>query len=534
MEEIEQIPVIDIFAGPGGLGEGFSSFRTRDGYQPFRISLSVEKDPRAHETLKLRSFLRQFPVGAAPEEYYQVLRGELKLEDLPERLQNKPNVLAAWKTAEKEAVCAELGASEESHKLIGSAIQKSVKNRKQPWVLIGGPPCQAYSIAGRARNKGIADYRIEDDHRSSLYQEYLRIIAEHWPSVFVMENVKGLLSATVNNQKIFEKIITDLESPLEASGEKRRVNSSQRYRIVPLVKPRNSLVDGAWQPGDFLVASEHHGIPQIRHRVFLIGIREDLGDVELPFLTPSKAPSVAEIVGGLPPLRSGLSRKRVGSRYINLKDSPELWRQTLIEQTVRSTPEDERRWLKSVSNGTIPSIRDEILSIVSNLDSSPEDRGSEFVSWKTESSLPSRLRDWYLDLRLGGVCNHSTRGHMDTDLARYLFATCYAKVNGVSPKLSQFPADLQPNHKNASSGDFDDRFRVQIAGKPSSTISGVSGLGPGFFLPLFFDFPPSSSSGAEKKNVEIPPTGSVALPRAISTSSLTLFLTNSISLCRDL
>ncbi len=174
MEEIEQIPVIDIFAGPGGLGEGFSSFRTRDGCQPFRISLSVEKDPRAHETLKLRSFLRQFPVGAAPEEYYQVLRGELKLEDLPERLQNKPDALAAWNTAEREAVCAELGASEESHKIIGSAIRKSVKNRKQPWVLIGGPPCQAYSIAGRARNKGIADYRIEDDHRSSLYQEYHR------------------------------------------------------------------------------------------------------------------------------------------------------------------------------------------------------------------------------------------------------------------------------------------------------------------------------------------------------------------------
>lgn len=89
MEEGEQIPVIDIFAGPGGLGEGFSAFKTPEGDQPFRISLSVEKDPCAHETLKLRSFYRQFPEGEAPDEYYQVLRGELNLLDLPECLHTR-------------------------------------------------------------------------------------------------------------------------------------------------------------------------------------------------------------------------------------------------------------------------------------------------------------------------------------------------------------------------------------------------------------------------------------------------------------
>ncbi len=173
MEEGKQIPVIDLFAGPGGLGEGFSAFRTHDGHHPFRISLSVEKDPWAHQTLKLRSFYRQFPEGAAPDEYYQVLRGELQLADLPGCLQKKPDVLAAWHSAEREAVCAELGASEESHIEISRTILKSIKNGKQPWVLIGGPPCQAYSLAGRVRNRGIENYRIENDHRSSLYQEYL-------------------------------------------------------------------------------------------------------------------------------------------------------------------------------------------------------------------------------------------------------------------------------------------------------------------------------------------------------------------------
>jgi DNA (cytosine-5)-methyltransferase 1 len=471
MEEGEQIPVIDLFAGPGGLGEGFSSFKTPDGHRPFRISLSVEKDPWAHQTLRLRSFYRQFPDEEAPNEYYQVLRGELQLADLPERLQSKPDAMAAWHAAEREAVCAELGASEESHQVISKAIKKSVKNRKQPWVLIGGPPCQAYSVVGRVRNKGIQNYRIEDDRRSSLYQEYLRIIAEHWPSVFVMENVKGLLSATANNQWIFDKILDDLESPLEAAGCRQRVRRDQRYRIVPLIKPAHSLLQETWLPTDFLVSSERYGIPQIRHRVFLIGIREDLGDVDLPKLNPSPAPTVADMIGGLPPLRSGLSRKRIGSRYEALKDSPELWRQTLIEQTVRSAPQDERRWLKSFSNGSVPCIRDEILAVINRLDSSPEGLGSVFIPWKGDAKLPVALRKWYLDSRLEGVCNHESRRHMDTDLARYLFATCYAKVKGVSPKLGEFPADLQPDHRNAASGDFDDRFRVQVAGQPSTTIT---------------------------------------------------------------
>lgn len=62
---------------------------------------------------------------------------------------------------------------------------------------------------------------------------------------------------------------------------------------------------------------------------------------------------------------------------------------------------------------------------------------------------------------------------MDSDLARYLFATCHAHVLKESPKLNQFPADLQPNHKNATDKDliFDDRFRVQLAGSVATTVT---------------------------------------------------------------
>ncbi len=61
---------------------------------------------------------------------------------------------------------------------------------KKEFLLIGGPPCQAYSLVGRARTQGISN----NDHRVHLHEEYLRIIAKHLPAVFVMENVKGLLS----------------------------------------------------------------------------------------------------------------------------------------------------------------------------------------------------------------------------------------------------------------------------------------------------------------------------------------------------
>ena len=68
------IPIIDLFAGPGGLGEGFSAFQASDGRQSFHIALSIEKDPYAHRTLTLRSFFRQFEPGNAPTGYYDYLR----------------------------------------------------------------------------------------------------------------------------------------------------------------------------------------------------------------------------------------------------------------------------------------------------------------------------------------------------------------------------------------------------------------------------------------------------------------------------
>ena len=73
---LKPIKVIDLFAGPGGLGEGFSAYRSK-GDSFFKIAISIEKETSAHRTLTLRAVFRQFEHGKAPESYYAFLKGEL-------------------------------------------------------------------------------------------------------------------------------------------------------------------------------------------------------------------------------------------------------------------------------------------------------------------------------------------------------------------------------------------------------------------------------------------------------------------------
>jgi DNA (cytosine-5)-methyltransferase 1 len=459
--------VIDSFAGPGGLGEGFSAFQDK-GIHPFKIALSVEKEAAAHETLRLRSFFRQFPQGRVPDLYYDVLRRQVPLSELPDRLKTESGELfAKWQAADAEAMHAELGA-EDTRAEISRRIRSALGGKDKHWVLIGGPPCQAYSIVGRVRNRGVEKYTIDKDKRSTLYQEYLRIIAEHQPSIFVMENVKGMLSATVENQGVFNKILDDLKSPPLATT---RNGQPLRYRVVPIVKQDRPRRDGTVRPTDFVVACEKYGVPQQRHRVILVGVREDLGEIDVPALSPSTPPTVQQTIGALPRLRSGLSRRRQGDHYVPLQDSPELWLATIRDWTTRDG--DERRWLKKLAGETSPDVYESILTTVASLKVPSKGRGSEFVSLDKSPSTASSLKDWLVDEHLKGVCNHKSRVHMDSDLARYLFAACHAQVFKDSPKLNQFPADLQPNHKNATDKDliFDDRFRVQLAGSVATTVT---------------------------------------------------------------
>ena len=97
------IPVIDLFAGPGGLGEGFSSLLNDQNRPAFTIKLSIEKDSHAHRTLLLRSFFRQFNRDERPNEYYRYLSGRMSVIDLFKAYPKEAE------TAAREAWLAELG-----------------------------------------------------------------------------------------------------------------------------------------------------------------------------------------------------------------------------------------------------------------------------------------------------------------------------------------------------------------------------------------------------------------------------------------
>src|SRR5690606_30394153 len=160
------IPVIDIFAGPGGLGEGFSSV-IKWNKRVFDVRLSIEMDANAHKTLELRSFFRKFPVNKAPSEYYDMIMeaDPDKREQLREQLFEKYKDQA--KEAKEEAWCAELGHKDFPPELIDSRIEKAL-NGATNWVLIGGPPCQAYSLVGRSRRQW-GDQLDNEDKRVHLY-----------------------------------------------------------------------------------------------------------------------------------------------------------------------------------------------------------------------------------------------------------------------------------------------------------------------------------------------------------------------------
>jgi len=440
------IPVIDLFAGPGGLGEGFSSIVDANGERRFALRVSIEKDPVAHRTLSLRALFRAFRKGAAPDCYYDYVRGDISREELL----SHPSVPEEARFAASEAKNAELGKT--PHDEIDSWIAKVLDGAGE-WVLIGGPPCQAYSVAGRSRRAKEDAIVFESDKRHFLYTEYLRIIRRFGPSVFVMENVKGILSSKHGGSPIFDRILADLASP----------GDGLEYRIRSFVVEGDDLV-----PQDFVIESERFGVPQNRHRVILFGIRSDLADAaptlarqpERFVLEASPRPvGVKAALSGLPPLRSRLSRE---------PDSQDAWLSAL-----KTATESLKGW-----RSPIRMDMEEAMGRAWREASAHSAHGGRFDARQvvTDSSMLTELRSWFHDPRLRGVLQHETRSHMRSDLHRYLFASCYAAAYTHSPKLGQFPPRLLPNHANATPDQvaehvpFDDRFRVQLADDPSSTV----------------------------------------------------------------
>jgi DNA (cytosine-5)-methyltransferase 1 len=429
------IPVIDLFAGPGGLGEGFSSVRDIHGSRVFDIRLSVENDPAAHRTLLLRALYRKLAEqGWPPDCYYDYLLGRITREELL----GHPRVSDAARLALEEARCETLGGPEQNK------IDKwvaSILGRREEWVLIGGPPCQAYSMIGRSRMRSTNPEKFEQDERHFLYREYLRIIARHGPAVFVMENVKGLLSSKHGGRHMFQKMLADLKKP----GQ----------RLEYDIRSFNAGSE-CFDPRGYVIQSECHGVPQIRHRIILFGIRKDLsGGPHRPLARQAPANNVAMVLAGLPPLRSRISRG---------PDTFVRWIDILSEA---------RMLLKGWERKEKEEIEDLMMVSVAMASRSDPGFGGRAVN-RASNSTDTVLADWYSDRHLEHILNHESRSHMPSDLQRYLFAAAYAQIVGQSPILADFPSGLLPEHKNinvkAAEIPFDDRFRVQLWKNPSTTV----------------------------------------------------------------
>ena len=434
--------IVDLFAGPGGLGEGFASL-VDGGQTPYRIGLSVENETAAHRTLVLRAFLRRYRqrCGDLPHQFIEFHAGrtnEPDWEDVDAE---------SWRCAVEEARRLELGDERDS-----AEIDQAIKKTRQEFddtILIGGPPCQAYSLIGRARSNGQLNYVPENDKRHYLFREYLGILSKLCPAAFVMENVKGMLSSTVESRLVFEMLMDDLSLI--------KTDCGARYELRAIsVDDCKGKFSEASQPSDFVVRAEALGVPQRRHRVFVIGLRTDIaaGGADASVSVRPVRRSISDAIGDLAPLRSGLSRRT---------DNPDEWRSVVVDAADRlamlhASPGNEEFCIRfsetaqKLREGVTPARSDRTL---------PSCYGSSQDDFK----------EWIENPSLRAIAQHETRSHMESDLSRYLFAAVFGYIVGESPKSNQFPPALSPAHRNWQTGAFADRFRVQLAKKASTTIT---------------------------------------------------------------
>lgn len=430
------IPVIDLFAGPGGLGEGFSSLLDESNKPAFQTIMSIEKDPQAHKTLRMRSYVRKIlnDDGSIPQVYLRYMRNR-DSKTWEELIDYRPN---QWELACKEALCATLVEGDNSLVELASKrlnVWRSKNDRYAPLVLIGGPPCQAYSLVGRSRRAH--DENFDKDVKHTLYKCYLSFIRGLSPDIFVMENVKGLLSARHNGQDVFEHIYADMQ------------DAGYEIRSLVVKDPQN--------PVDYVVEAEKYGIPQMRHRVILLGVKEGSG-MSTGILVPSRKMSLRSALCGLPKIRSAFSMNNPGWKSMN-------WA-TYIDEAAK-------RLLADQSCAELKPVLEEVVS------SRPPKKAMKDTVTGDKGPYERWYRGRFRKSKL--LANHESRSHLAKDLDRYLFCAAYAAVHGRPARLEEFPDALLPQHRNVlenveevkSGGgyEFNDRFRVQIYDKPSTTIT---------------------------------------------------------------
>jgi DNA (cytosine-5)-methyltransferase 1 len=250
--ETNKIRFIDLFAGAGGLSEGF----IRQGFEPIA---HVEIDGAACNTLRTRTAYHFLKENNRFGEYIKYLNGKLKRKDLYDLL---PDNLK--KSVIHSAISAE------NNEQIFSQIDE-LNGGKKVDLIIGGPPCQAYSLIGRAADKN----KMKEDDRNFLYVQYGEFLKKYQPDYFVFENVIGLYSAKDKNGIRYLDKLIDLYREIGYETEYKTLDASD------------------------------YGVLQQRRRVILIGKKGTETGFYPEFKTQAKAVNVDEIFKGLPKLQAG-------------------------------------------------------------------------------------------------------------------------------------------------------------------------------------------------------------------------------------
>lgn len=241
---------IDLFAGAGGLSEGFVQ-------AGFNVIGHVEMDRHAADTLRTRMLYYELKKLHKLDVYQDYIKGKITRDEIVEKY--------GLQQAADSVICEKI---DDNYKDIIKRLKAIVGDRSVD-VIVGGPPCQAYSYIGRARDVN----RMQDDKRNYLYEYYVEFLKAFKPKVFVFENVPGLITAGGG------KYLNDMRELMDRAGYE------TDYKILNAVK---------------------YGVPQTRRRVILIGWNKRTSIKEYPLAEEiSRSYKVKDVLADLPTLTAG-------------------------------------------------------------------------------------------------------------------------------------------------------------------------------------------------------------------------------------
>lgn len=218
---------IDLFAGAGGLSEGF----IQAGFMPLA---HVEMNPFAAKTLETRTAYYYLKAQNQLSVYYDYLRGSLSREELLSNIPEQHLKAVLCETMSDDTLPG-------LFKTIDSLLEE--KGLTSVDVIIGGPPCQAYSLVGRAQSSHM-ETPMEEDPRNGLYKLYARFLKKYQPKMFVFENVMGIESANSgktwkNIQKYLKRVGYEIECHEQNSKDYGVLQNRRRMIIVGWLKNSN-------------------------------------------------------------------------------------------------------------------------------------------------------------------------------------------------------------------------------------------------------------------------------------------------------